>query len=244
MSSRSRSLLLIFVAVLVLIAGGIYFLASNLNGIVAGIIREQGSAATGTSVAVEGVDIKLTEATASLSGLSVANPRGFSGDALGLGSFSVQLDPGSLTSDTIVIKSLVVDGASINVLQQGTQNNLKVLLDNLKSTQGSAPAPDNASASSKRLIVERFTLSGARASVSIPELNEEREVELPSIVVRDVGKATNGATAAEVAEQLLTPVLQAAMQSATAQAVKDRARDKVEKAVGGMLKGITGDGDD
>ena len=238
MASTSSKVFIAALILFVLVAGGLYYLASNLNGIVAGVIEKQGSTATQTAVAVDGVDIRIADAAASLSGLSVANPEGFAGNAVELGAFSVRLDPGSLATDTIVINAITVSGARINVLQQGTRNNLRELLGNLQQLRSGAAAPAEDSGG-KRIIIDRFTLEGASASVAVADLDEMREVELPPIVVRDIGRASNGATAAQVAQQLLQPVLEAAISSAATQVIKDRAKEKINEAVGGFLKDLT-----
>lgn len=237
MASPVKSIFLVLVVVIALLGIGAYYLSSNMNGMVANLIETQGSAATQTVVGVGSVDIQLADATASLSGLNVANPEGFAGDAIELGGFSATLDPRTLTDDVIIVKNITVDGARINVLQQGTRNNLRELLANLQSQAGESNAP--ADSSGKKVIIERFTLSGASASVSLPQLDEMREVELPSIVLTDIGRATNGATGAQVAQQLLKPVMEAAISSATAGAIKGKISDKVGEAMGGLLKGLS-----
>lgn len=236
MASTVRKISIAALVLVLLVAGGLYYLASNLNGIVAGVIESQGSAATQTAVRVTGVDIQLTDATAALSGLSVENPEGFAGNAIELGGFSVKLDASSLTGDTIVINDITVDGARINVLQQTSSNNLQKLLANLKA-RAPEPAPES-EAAGKKVIIDKFTLRGASASVSIPALDETRELSLPSIVIEDIGRASNGATSAQVAEQILRPVVEKAIASASVQAVRDRAGKEIEKAVGGLLKGL------
>jgi hypothetical protein len=134
----------------------------------------------------------------------------------------------------------MVSEARINVLQQGARNNLRELLANLQQLQSGDSAPAEESGG-KRIIIDRFTLEGASASVSIPDLNEMRDVTLPTIVVRDIGRASNGATGAQVAQQILRPVLEKAIASAATQAVKDQATRKIGDALGGLLKGIGGD---
>ena len=234
MASRSKSIFLILLVLVVLVAAGVFYLTSNLNGLVTTLIEEQGSAATQSAVRVTGLDIRLTDASASLSGLSVANPEGFAGEAIELGDFAVTLDAASLTSDVIVVKDISVDGARINVLQQGSRNNLRELLANLPAgdPDETAPASDEGA---RKLIIERFSIANASASLSIPELGEDREVTLPSIVVTDIGKATNGATGAQVAKQLLAPVMNAAISSAAAASVKERVGEKVGEVMGGLL---------
>ena len=237
MAARGKSILIILVVLVVVLAAGLFYLTSNMNGIVASLIEEQGSAATGTAVGVDGVDIRVSDATAALAGLSVANPAGFNGNAIELGGFSVTLDPKSLTEDTIVIKDVSVDGARVNVVQQGTKNNLRELLKGLQAGDSGETAPETQE-SGKKIIIERFSLIGASASVSMAELGEDREVTLPDLTLTDIGKATGGATGAQVAQQILKPVIESAMTSATAGAIKEKVGEKVNEAVGGFLKGL------
>lgn len=238
MASTAKKISITVVLLLLVVAGGLFYLGSNLNGIVAGVIETQGSKVVGTSVRVSGVDIRLTEAAAGLSGLRIANPPEFSGNAMELGNFSVKLDASSLTKETIVVNNVTVDGARINVVQAASGNNLQTLLANMQSE--SAGEASSSDASSKKIIIDEFTLSGASASVSIPQLDQTREVALPLIVVKNIGRSTNGATAAQVARQILKPVIDKAIASATAGAIKEAAGEKINNAVGGLLKGLTG----
>lgn len=235
MATRSKKILYVFLAIFVLVGAGLYYVLSNLNGIVATLIEEQGSLATQTPVRVSGVDIKLREATASISGLTVGNPEGFDGNAIELGEFSIALDAGSLTSDTIIINDILVAGARLNVIQQGRNNNLQALMNNLSSGEAEE---ESSSESSTQLIIDKFTLEGAGASVSIPDLDEMRDVDLPTIVVTDVGRKSSGATGAEVARQLLEPVIQKAITAAASQSIMDRATQEIGSAVDGLMRGL------
>ncbi|MHC4257076.1 MAG: hypothetical protein ACYSUH_01580 [Planctomycetota bacterium] len=53
-------------------------LLGNLNGIVKGVIEKVGTSVTGVPVTVGSVDIKISEGSAAIKELSVANPAGFS----------------------------------------------------------------------------------------------------------------------------------------------------------------------
>jgi hypothetical protein len=238
MSKALRTTLLILLVVVVLGAAALFYLASNLNGIVAGLIEEQGSIATQTDVRVSGVDIRLREGSAEISGLSVANPEGFSGSAVELGHFAIQLDAGSLTKDTIIVKNVLVDSARINVVQQGSANNLQKLLDSLPQSGNSGTTTE--AGDGKKVIIEKFTLSGASASVTAAALGEPREVTLPTIVLTDIGRASNGATGTQVAQQVLRPIIEKALTSAAAEEIKGRAKEKIDEALGGALKKLGG----
>jgi len=220
-----------------IVIGGVIFVSTQLDSIVAGLIEEQGSAATKTAVRVAGVEIKLADATGSISNLSIGNPEGFSGNAIEMDNFSLTLDPSSLATDTIVITDIKVSGARLNVLQKGAGNNLNQLMSNLREQQqgGDASGEDG-----KKLIIDRFTLEGASAFLSAPDLTEDREVSLPTIIVRDIGRSSNGATGAQVAQQLLRPVIERTLSSAATQSLKDKAAEKLGDVKDSLLKGLTG----
>jgi hypothetical protein len=89
-------------------------------------------------------------------------------------------------------------------------------------------------------IIDRFTLEGAGASLTAPDFDDVREVTLPTITLRNIGRSENGATGREVARQLLQPVLEEALESAAVQALKDKASDKLDEVTDAVLEGIFG----
>ena len=225
-----------------LIAGVVLYIGSNLDSIVEGLIEEHGSAATQTPVNVAGVSINLSEASAGISSLSVGNPEGFAGNAIEMEEFAVALDASSLTSDVVVIENILVKGARLNIIQRSDGNNLQALMRNLNAL---ASADSNESSEEgKKIIINRFTLEGAGASLSAPELDESREVTLPTINLRNIGTASGGATGPEIAQQVLKPLIQEALKSAAAQTIRDRATEALEDAAGDLLDGILGNDDE
>lgn len=237
----------IVVVVLILVVGGVlFYVASNLDRIVADLIEEHGSAATGTPVHVSGVSIDLRDATGSISGLTIANPDGFGRDAaIEFGSFTLRLDAGSLFSDPIVVENVDVDAAVLRIEQIGRKNNLQTLLNNLRGEPATEPAdPETAG---PRVVIERFALTGTSASLSVPELDEQRTVEVPDVVLTGIGRKSGGATGAELARQILEPVIRESLQSSAAQAAEQRLRDELKEQVGesaGELLRRLGDRDD
>lgn len=247
MKKGPKFILIAVLVLLALIGGGILYVSTQLDTIVAGLIEEHGSAATQTPVQVGGMSISLGDASAGISRLTVASPSGFGTEpAIELGNFAIRIDPQSVTSDTIVLHDVTVSGARLRLFQEGSRNNLRELLNNLS---GGASSGESADADSgKKIVIERFALEDARAFVSIPELGEEREVTVPTIVLNDIGRASNGATAAEATRQILEPVLRRTLESAAAGAVRDKAKEKLDEAKDDALKGVLdrlgGDTDD
>ena len=230
--------LYVALVVVAVIAGALLYIGSNLDSIVEGLIEKHGSAATQTPVRVAGVAINLSEASGSISKLTVGNPEGFSGNAIEMEDFTLALDASSLTTDVIVIEELLVRGARINVVQQANGNNMQELLRNLDALSSGSTAQSEDEG--KKIVINRFTLEGAGASVSAPDFDEMRDVTLPTITVRNIGRNENGASGREVARQLLEPVLAEALESAAVQALKDKASDKLDEVTDAVLKGIFG----
>lgn len=231
----------ILLVLVVAIGIGAWYLNTNLDSIVARLIEEKGSEATGTDVSVGGVSIGLREGRARIESLDIANPEGFSGEeAIAFGEFGIQLDPSAVTSDPIVINEVTVNGARILMEQTSGGNNLRKLQAAL---QGEAAPAEDAEAG-KKVVIRRFTLGESSVRVRVPQLGEDREVTIPEIVLRDLGQATNGATAKAIAKQVLTPVIAKALQSAAAQGVRDKVQEKIQEKAGeaarGLLDRVTG----
>ncbi len=243
MSSGARKTLIAIVALIVVIAAGLVYVYSQLDSIVAGLIEEQGSAATGTPVRVSGVSIELGEARAEIAGLAVGNPEGFDGTAMELGRFVIRIDPGTVTEDTIVLREVTVSGASVNLIQQATRNNLRELMKNLESAGGGEQQPADGGAG-RKLVIERFVLEDASASVSLPDVQEQRSVDIPRIELTDIGRAAGGATGAEVARQVLEPVIERVLQSAATDSLKDQAQEKLDQFKEGLMNRLGGGEDE
>lgn len=130
----SRNLILGALGALVVIGAAIYYFLTSVDEIVARAIESNGSAVTGTRVSVSGVSISLREAKGSIRGLRVANPEGFSGDAVSLRHIAITIDPASLVSrDPLVLTAIRVQDPSVNVvLDARGRNNLQVMQDHVK----------------------------------------------------------------------------------------------------------------
>lgn len=237
MKQTSKVMLGVVVVLVLLVAGAAWFLYRNLDGLVAGIIEREGSEATRTDVEVGSVSIDLQAGSAAIALLAVANPDGFSDQpAIALRDFAIQLDPLAVTSDPLVIERVRVDGAELLVEQDGARNNLETILASVQRLASG----DNTKDDGRKLIIERFELTDARAALLVPQLDERREVQMPEVVLTDIGRATNGATAASVAKQLLTPIIGMALESAAEAGVTDALKERLGETerdiAGGLLE--------
>lgn len=228
MKKKSKVILGVAIVLLLLLAGGAWFLYFNLNTIVARIIVDVGSEATQTKVSVGGVFIDVQDGVARIDRLTVANPDGFSDQpAIALENLEIELDPMEAMSDPAIIERVVVDGTQVLVEQAGSRNNLKTILASIERQASERPAEE---ADGKKLIIERFELTDASAALFIPRLNERHQVRMPGIVLNDIGRATNGATATSVARQVLGPVIRRALEAMAADGIGEILQERMDSA--------------
>jgi len=225
------------VAALIIVIGlALTFLVSNLDRIVKNVIETVGPEVTGTSVSVDAVSISLRSGKGSLARLAIGNPPGFSGaDAFTLNEISIGLNLESLMSDVIVIEQILIDGASLNFEQQGRSSNFQQILDNIETSSDSGgEASDSASDPGPRLIVDEFHFTSGSITAGLAQLDVQKTIIIPNVVVRDVGRKSGGAAVAEVTRQLLEPVLREAIEAAAGASlddIKDQVRQQADEVI-------------
>ena len=225
MKRTGKVFLSLVLVVVLIVAGSLWYVSANLDRIVARLIEEKGSEATQTAVAVGAVDIDIGEGSGRITNLTVANPDGFSDEAaIAFGEFQIRMDPMAVTADPIVIGEIAVSEARILLEQTTAGNNLRAL----QTALGRQPADDTA-AEGPEVIIERFVLAESRVQVRAPQLGESLDTTIPQIEVNDVGRASNGATASEVAKQILEPIIRKALESGAAAGVGDTLREKADE---------------
>lgn len=213
------------------VVAALVLLGSNLNGIVAKLIEEQGSAVTGTAVSVSGVDISLREARGAIGGLRVASPAGFGGEpAFALGAITLDLDPASLRGEPIVIEELRVSAPVVNaVLLKDGSTNIDAIRKHAQTHAGGGRAGEGGQ--SKRLRIERFVFEEGRIAVDATAFGlEARTIALPAIRLENLG-GQQGATPDAIAKQ----VVGALAKQATESIARSEIRGLIEQQLGGSL---------
>ena len=135
-----KKLTIAVAAFLVVVAGlGWYFL-SNLDRYVAKTIEVEGTRAMGTEVRVAEVSIRLRDGTASIGGLTIANPEGYKHPyAFELNEISVEID-----YDTLEVIRIHVREPKIVAEAKGLNNNFSDILGQMpepaRTARPAAPA--------------------------------------------------------------------------------------------------------
>jgi uncharacterized protein involved in outer membrane biogenesis len=226
----------VFLVLLVVVAGGLTFLLSNLNSIVAGIIEKHGSEVTATSVAVSGVDISLRDGRASLSGLTIDSPDGFDARrAFSLGEIAVDIDLESLRGEPIVIREILVQAPVVQAeVREDGSSNLMALNRNVQAYAAGAAGGEGAGsggggeADQKRIRIDSFVFEQGRIEVDAAALGlEPRTVELPAIRLRDIGGA-QGALPGEIGKAVLGALTRQAAEAVAKAGIEAKAKEALQ----------------
>lgn len=223
----------ILVVLVVLIVVVALVVGANLGAIVKTGMETVGPKVTQTTLTVDKVNISLLGGSAGVKGLVLGNPEGYKApQSISVGDAAVSLVPGSLLSDKIVIRSVEVRAPEITF--EGNplgDNNLTKIMDNVNAMTGSGgQASTNAAAApgqkpAKKLEVDDFVITGAKIHANLTGLvNKEVTLPLPDIHLTDLGKGTDGITAADLTKTVLSEIT-AGTVKALAGYVKDLGKD-------------------
>lgn len=161
--------------------------------------------ATGLPTSVGSVDLGLLAGHLGVRGLDLANPEGFDGDFLRLHKFDVDVSLASLREPVIEVPELTLDGLEIQLLQNGGKSNYRPVLKGLKSSKGKSKQ------GAKGFVIRRLVIDdvSARVAVSVGGKTVEGRVEIPKIVLENIGSDSHGVPVTEVSRRVLAAVLEA-----------------------------------
>lgn len=220
-----KTLLAVAALLVLLLAGGAFWLMGNLDGLVQSAIGKYGSAMTGATVKVSAVKLKATDGQGMLKGLVVGNPAGFKTPyAVKADTIELAVDVASLTKDVVLVKRIAVIAPEVTYEKGDTITNFDAIQKNIAQYLG----PSTSSGPGKKLIVQEFVIRGAKAQVSASFLNGQTvTVALPDIALRDLGKAKGGLTPGELGLEITNAVEKRLLSSVNMGALA--------KSVGGAL---------
>ena len=142
-----------------------------------------------------------------LRGLVVGNPPGFkTRSALELGDVRVHVRLRSLLTDTIVVESVLVRGASATYEIGPGGSNVGVIQRKAESFAGGGSSEPKAGGAGKKLVIKDFRFEDGKARLSAGLLGGKAlEADIPDIRLTDIG-GQKGASPARVAADILKAV--------------------------------------
>ncbi len=191
-------------------------------------------------IKVNSVSLSVLTSSAKIKGLVIGNPEGYkTPQAISVGLAAVGVNPLSVLSDKIVVRSVRVEAPEITF--EGNpfgENNLRKIMDNVNAAAKSGAAPStNAPAQAgkkqaRKYEVDDFLITGAKVHVSLTGMGgKETTLPLPPIHLTDLGRNNEGITATDLTRRVLDAVTSATLKA-------------VSSAVTGIGKGAENVGKD
>ncbi len=233
-------------ALLILLVVAVVGIALFMDGAVKRAVEKFGPPITKVDVRLDSVSLSLLSGSGKIKNFVLGNPSGYkSASAINIGVASVALKPASVLSDKIIITSVNIQAPEITLEGDLAGNNLSKILANLEESTSGGKDPtaqkDNGKPA-KKLQVDDLVISGGRIHLQLNMLGgKSATVPLPEIHLSDLGKGSDGITAAELSKRVMREILQAATKAAAislGELSKGALQNVTKEGAGKITKGL------
>jgi len=221
---------------------GVVFLLGNIDKIVKGALEDIGTELLGVPVKVAAVEIKLKSGSGQITGLTIANPNGYSAqNAFQMDMIRLGLNLGSLGKQPLIVDELNIKNPVVQLeAKEDGSSNLQTLLQNIEKNSAKADkkaAEQPASESTPRgepirISIGQLAITGVSVHVSVPG-KEPETVVIPDIVEKNVGQ-DSGLTPAEIGRLIIGKIVAGSLENT----IKKSITRKVEETTKGFFKDL------
>ena len=231
----------IFAIVVVVVLAVVFFLG-NIDKIVKGALEGVGSELLGVPVKVASVKIELKSGSGQITGLTIANPTGYSApNAFQMDMIRLGLNLGSLGKQPIVVDELKVVNPVVQLeVKEDGSSNLKTLQDNIDKNRVKADKKAVKQTSSDatqkgdpvRISIGKLSMTGVTVHVNAPG-QEPQTVVIPDIVEDNVGNES-GLTPGEIGKLMVGRIISSSLENT----IKKSLLKKAGEATKGFFDGL------
>jgi hypothetical protein len=159
------------------------------NDLIKSGVEKAASSALGVPVTIKDIDLSILRGRVHIEGLVIKNPPGYANETLlELGEAAVNLNIGSLMSDTVKIQLIKLDGMKLTIEQKGLSNNLEEILDKIpKEEQKAEKKPEE---EGKNLHIKHLEITNTNVMVKllpIPGKSDTVSLPLDPIIMDNLG---------------------------------------------------------
>ncbi len=202
-----------------------------------------GPKAIGAPLTIEKLSIFPLRGTVQLRGLFVGNPEGFSTEsAVELQQFKVDVSIGSLLTDTIIVREILIEKPVFTYERKLKTDNIAAIQNNIAAftakEEEAAPAEEPTEEKkpsdkpSKKVIIERLVVKDGLVKAKISAL-PTAPIPIPDIEKTDIGKKEGGASWSDAIREIISTLYEAI--TGVVGNIGEAATDAVKDA-GGALK--------
>jgi len=237
-----RKILIGISAIVVVVVLAVVFFLGNIDKIVKGALEGVGSELLGEPVKVASVKIELKSGSGQITGLTIANPTGYSApNAFQMDMIRLGLNLGSLGKQPIVVDELKVVNPVVQLeMKEDGSSNLKTLQDNIDKNRVKADKKAVKQTSSDatqkgdpvRISIGKLSMTGVTVHVNAPG-QEPQTVVIPDIVEDNVGNES-GLTPGEIGKLIVGRIISSSLENT----IKKSLLKKAGEATKGFFDGL------
>ncbi len=192
-----------------------------LDAAVIEAVERGGTYVLGTPTNLEEADVGIFSGEFELGTLAIANPPGFSDTPLvSVGHTRLVVDLASVRSDVFDVREFLSEGITLALERSSKGMNYEPLLERLKRFESDATKPpppddDKSDPASQRFRIERIVIRDVTVSVELLGVAQglaKTRVQLPELIVTELGNHENGATIPQIASAIFEAVLKATVE--------------------------------
>lgn len=219
MGKLVKILIRLVVAIIVLAVVAVLTLPLTIGPIVKTVASVGGTKVLGAAVSVGSVKLSPLAGDLVISQVKVGNPQGYSDkNAFEVEKVEIGLDMKSLMGDTVWVKKIQIDAPGIVFESKDGKSNFDTILAHAKKTSDEKKIKEigKDTKPGKKVVIETFSLNDAKVSyASNLTLGKAVTLPLPSVTLKNIGKASGGVTLVDAVTEIIKSVLGGITQAAT-----------------------------
>jgi len=195
--------------VIVIIVAALFYVYTSLGSLIRVAVEKYGSEITQANVQLNEADVSVSSGQGALRGLKIGNPKGFrTTTAFQLDEISVAVDVGTITSNPVVVKEIVISAPQVTYELGPEGSNIDALKRNVDNyTKAGSGAEKSAAAEEKpsgpKLVIQNLYIRNGNVNIGSTVSDQTMSTTLPDIHLTNIGKEKNGATPGEIAETII-----------------------------------------
>ena len=219
------------------------FLSYRVDKIVKNLIIDQGNQALGQQVSVGKIDTSILGSSIKISNIEIKNLDGFKNkNIIQIKNISASFVLTSLFKDTIVIKDINIDGATLYyevlINNKEVKDNVSSFKPALKNPAGSSTKEIEVSKESesknqskkknKEFLINQLTINNTKINASSEFLDINKDITLNKMSFNNVGTAEKSTKFKEVLQMVFANVLFNINNEVIQSDLKNKIKDKVK----------------
>ncbi len=231
---------IVFLSIVFLI---IDFLSYRVDKIVKNLIIDQGNQALGQQISVGKIDTSILGSSIKISNIEIKNLDGFKNkNIIQIKNINANFVLTSLFKDTIVIKDINVDGATLYyevlINNKEVKDNVSSFKPALKNTSGASVKEievskelefkNQSKKKNKEFLINQLTINNTKINASSEFLDINKDINLNKMSFNNVGTAEKSTKFKEVLQMVFANILLNINNEVIQSDLKNKIKDKVK----------------